>query len=457
MPSVWVPEGATLVRNSNKIYLDLVINAKNYYPFAVPFATKNDQYIDYLDPVLNAASTYDKHFVIKTYNGARRATLGEDRANNWVKVLRHATDEPSYLQPGVGYIITALTYPDKDTATIRIPMTVPNTWFENGEQAEVGTTVRNTIAVTAHTGPATDINNGGHQRHAGWNFVANPYLSNFTGGGIDATNGLDYIDGELIIQGSYEYSEETVPYVTIPAYDFAYYSQYKLSDVKLSPEWSFFVQVGTSGTMDFTTTGRQQAPASIAARNAEKRPVKMDVDLILSDNHNSDQTGIIISDRYTDAYEIGHDLEKLFGSAYNLSVYTLMEDNTPLAFQALAIQNSMQVIPVGYRTPAQGEYTFSLNEATSDIELLNEQYEQLILVDYETGALTNMLNNEYTFYSDRTQSNNRFALYAVPRQNTTTDLPNTIGNEEVKKVIYNDHFYILRDGKVFNGAGQIVK
>ena len=447
MPTVWVPEGATLVRNSNKIYLDLAINAKNYYPFAVPFATKNNEYVEYLDPVLAAASTYGTHFAIKTYNGERRAEVGEDKAKNWVRVLRDET-----LQPGVGYIITALTYPDKDTATIRIPMTVPNTWFENGEQAEVGTTVRNTIAVTAHAGAAATE----HQRHAGWNFVANPYLSNFTGGGIDATNGLDYIDGELIIQGSYEYSEETVPYVTIPAYNFAYYSQHKLSDVKLSPEWSFFVQVGTSGTMDFTTAGRQQAPAHLAARAAEQ-PIKMDVDITLSDDNHSDQTGLIICDRFSDAYEIGHDLEKMFGSAYNLSVYTLMADNTPLAFQALAIQNSMQLIPVGYRTPAQGEYTFALNEATSDIELLNEQYEQLILVDYETGALTNMLNNEYTFYSDRTQSNNRFALYAVPRQNTTTDLPNTIGNEEVRKVIYNDHFYILRDGKVFNGAGQIVK
>lgn len=446
MPTVWVPEGATLVRNSNKINLDLIVNAKTYYPFAVPFAAKNNQYVEYLDPVLAAASTYGTHFAIKTYDGARRADVGEDKANNWVRVLRDST-----LQPGVGYIITALTYPDKDTATIRIPMTVPNTWFKNGEQAAVNTTVRNTIAVTAHAGEAATE----HQRHAGWNFVANPYLTSFAGGNVANDGGLDYINGELIIQGSYEYTDEEVPYVTVPAYDFAYYSQYKLSDVKLSPEWSFFVQVGTGGTMNFTTAGRQQAPASIAARNAEERPVKMDVDLILSDNHSSDQTGIIISDRYTDAYEIGRDLEKLFGSAYNLSVYTLMEDNTPLAFQALAIRSSMQVIPVGYRAPEQGEYTFRLNEATSSIDLLNEQYEQLVLVDYQTGELTNLLYTDYTFYSERTQSNSRFAIYAVPRQNAPTDLPNAIGSdEEVRKVIYNDHLYILRDGNVYNGMGQ---
>ena len=457
MPSVWVPEGATLVRNSNKIYLDLVVNAENWYPFAVPFETKNTSDIHYLHPDMKSAATYSKHFDIKTYDGARRADVGEDKTNNWVRLKRHTPEAPVSFKPGVGYIISAMAYPGTDTATIRIPMTVPNTWFKNGEQAVVGTTVRNTIAVTAHTGTATDINNGGHQRHAGWNFVANPYLSNFTGGGIDATNGLDYIDGELIIQGSYEYSEETVPYVTIPAYNFAYYSQHKLSDVKLSPEWSFFVQVGTSGTMDFTTTGRQQAPASIAAR-AEERPVKMDVDITLSDNHSSDQTGIIISDRYNDTYEIGRDLEKLFGSAYNLSVYTLMADNTPLAYQALAIRSNMQVIPVGYRAPEQGEYTFRLNEATSSIDLLNEQYEQLVLVDYQTGELTNLLISDYTFYSERTQADNRFAIYAVPRQNAPTDLPNAIGQDkQAQKIIHNGHLYILRDGNVYNGNGQIVK
>ncbi len=446
MPTVWVPEGATLVRNSNKINLDLIVNAKTWYPFAVPFAAKNNANVEYLDPVLAAASYYGTHFAIKTYDGARRAKVGEDKANNWVRVLRDST-----LQPGVGYIITALTYPDKDTATIRIPMTVPNTWFKNGEQAAVNTTVRNTIAVTAHAGAAATE----HQRHAGWNFVANPYLTSFAGGNVDNAGGLAYINGELIIEGSYVYGGDPVPYVTVPAYDFAYYSQHKLSDVKLSPEWSFFVQVGTGGTMNFTTAGRQQAPASIAARNAEERPVKMDVDLILSDNHSSDQTGIIISDRYTDAYEIGRDLEKLFGSAYNLSVYTLMEDNTPLAFQALAIRSSMQVIPVGYRAPEQGEYTFRLNEVTSSIDLLNEQYEQLVLVDYQTGELTNLLYTDYTFYSERTQSNSRFAIYAVPRQNAPTDLPNAIGSdEEVRKVIYNDHLYILRDGNVYNGMGQ---
>ena len=443
MPSVVIPDNATLVRKNTTINLDLVVNSDSWYPFAVPFAVANNNNIDYLDPVLKAASTYNTHFAIKTYDGENRAIVGTDQENNWDKVLQTAG-----LQPGKGYIISALTYPDKDTATIRIPMTVPNEWLANGEQTTVNEVTRNTVAVTAYTGDAATE----HRRHAGWNFVANPYLANFAGTNASGS----FINGEIIInKGDYSYGGEDVPYVTIPTYNFAHYYQVKLSEATLSPAYSFFVQVGTDGTMTFDVAGRQAAPASIAARNAEERPVKMDVDITLSDNHSSDQTGIIISDRYSEAYEIGRDLEKLFGSAYNLSVYTLMEDNTPLAFQALAIRSSMQVIPVGYRAPEQGEYTFRLNEATSSIDLLNEQYEQLVLVDYQTGELTNLLYTDYTFYSERTQSNSRFAIYAVPRQNAPTDLPNAIGSdEEVRKVIYNDRLYILRDGNVYNGMGQ---
>ena len=357
------------------------------------------------------------------------------------------------MVPGKGYAISAVPAAGKDTVTIRITMSVSNDWLANGEQFQIDTITRNAVKVVAHKGTAATE----HRRHAGWNFVANPYLTNFTAN--ENISGAGYINGKIIINdGNYSYGGDEVPYVTIPTYNFAHYYQLKLSEATLSPAYSFFVQVGEGDTMSFDVAGRQTAPAGLAARSAEERPVKMDVDITLSDNHSSDQTGIIISDRYSDAYEIGRDLEKLFGSAYNLSVYTLMADNTPLAFQALAIRSNMQVIPVGYRAPEQGEYTFRLNEATSSIDLLNEQYEQLVLVDYQTGELTNLLIADYTFYSERTQADNRFAIYAVPRQNAPTDLPNAIGQDkQAQKIIHNGHLYILRDGNVYNGNGQIVK
>jgi hypothetical protein len=332
-------------------------------------------------------------------------------------------------------------------------MKVPNTWFYNGEQTQVGSTTRNTREVTAHTGAAATS----HTRHAGWNFVASPYLSHFSGGNMAGNN--EYINGEIIIDGGFAYGGDDVPYVTIPTYDFSYYTQHKLSDVKLSPEYSFFVQIGTSGTMDFATEGRIKAPASIAARSAEARNSIIDIDIILSDKHqHSDQTGIILSEYFSELYEIGRDLEKMFGSAYNLCIYSLMADNTPLAFQALAIQEQMQTIPLGYRAPENGEYTFSLNTNTSNIEMLNYKYEQLILIDYLTGAKTDLLQYDYTFETERTQDNTRFALSITPRKDTTTDiLNNTDGQNQTRKVLYNNQLYIIHNGQIYNGVGQTIQ
>ncbi|MBP3585949.1 MAG: InlB B-repeat-containing protein [Paludibacteraceae bacterium] len=448
MPSIWVPEGATLVRNNNKIYLDLAINAKNWYPFAVPFATTNNSSIDYLDPVLNAASTYGTHFDIKTYDGARRADVGEDRTNNWVHLNRHTVDAPVKLQPGVGYLITAMTYPDKDTATIRIPMTVPNTWFQNGEQTIVGTTVRNTIAVTAHTGAAATE----HQRHAGWNFVANPYLTNFAGNNVVNDGGLNYINGAIDIEGGYTYGGEDVPYVTVPAYDFSYYEQYKLSDVKLSPEWSFFVQVGTSGTMNFTTEGRQHAPATIRANSANAKP-SFDANIvIINENANeADHTGLVINDRYSTAYEIGGDLEKMFGSANRTALYTL-NNNIRLAYNALAMEDATQPIPLGYRAEKAGEYTIQLTNPNEIVGV-----ESIVIKDNYNNVTTNLLISDYTFYTEQVQDDERFVIYIVPKQNTTTNLMDMVDKTETKKVIFNNHLYIIHNGYIYDGVGKTIK
>ena len=451
MPNVWIPEGATLVRKDTKIYLDLIVNANNYYPFAVPFPTKNDANVDYLDPVLNKASTYGTHFVIKTYDGSARAINGEDREHNWVKVNR---DEQ--LLPGVGYIITAMTYPDKDTATIRIPMTVSNDWFANGEQVSITvnetTTTRNTVAVTAHSGTASQAVNG--KRHAGWNFVASPYLSKFAGNNIDNEGNLTYINGAIHINGEFAEGGENVPYVTVPAYDFSYYMSHKLSDAVLNPEWSFFVQIGTDGTMNFTTAGRQQAPAAVRANAPAENP-RIEANLaILSNEVEADHTGLIIDDRYTSDYEIGADLEKMFGSAYNTTIYTI-GNSTRLAYNALPHSQAQLPIPLGFRTAEDGEYTISLTNY-EDITGV----ERIILHDLYTDIKTNLLYVDYNFYTDQTQDDNRFVVYLVPRNNTTTDLSTIIDeaqNSENRKVLINNHLYIIHNGKVYNGAGQIVK
>ena len=458
MPIVKIPDNATLVRKDNKINLDLKINNQNFYPFAVPFEVANTAAnINYINQTLkeyvNNHNGYGTFYVIREYDGERRADKGVDQKNNWKHVGR--TDVK--LLPGKGYIISAVPAAGTDTVTIRITMTVDNKWLANGEQTTITsgskTTTRNQVAVTAYTGTAATND----PCNAGWNFVANPYLTHFAGASMKDNNDqdLDYIEGEIIVKnGHFEHDGTEIPYVTVPAANFGWYEQYRVSDVKLSPMWSFFVQIGTDGTMNFTTAGRQQAPAALRANAAAENP-RIEANLaILYGEQKANHTGLIIDDNYTSDYEIGADLEKMFGSAYNTTIYTL-SNSTRLAYNALPHHVAQMPIPLGFRAAEEGDYTISLTNY-EDITGV----ESIILHDLYTDIKTNLLHLDYSFYTDQTQDDNRFVVYLVPRNNTTTDLSTIIDeaqNSENRKVLINNHLYIIHNGKVYNGAGQIVK
>jgi hypothetical protein len=270
----------------------------------------------------------------------------------------------------------------------------------------------------------------------------------FAGGNV--ANDVEYIKGSINIQDKYTYEDTEVTYVTIPAYNFAYYSQHKLSDVKFSPEYSFFVQIGTSGTMNFTTEGRQQAPAALRSNMDNPR---IETDIVISHNQQkADHTGLIIDDRYTTAYEIGADLEKMFGSAYNTTIYTLGND-VRLAYNALSHIEATIPIPLGFRAETDGEYTISL---TNPEDILT--VESIVLQDSYNNTTTNLLLNDYTFYTDRTQDDQRFVVYIVPYNNAPTDISTIIDNDtETRKVIHNHRLYIIHNGHVYDGVGQTIQ
>ena len=82
------------------------------------------------------------------------------------------------------------------------------------------------------------------------------------------------------------------------------------------------------------------------------------------------------------------------------------------------------------------------------------------LIDYETGIMTNLLLASYTFSTERTQNDARFALNVVPRQETPTDIENGAGINDangVRKVLINDKLYIILDGKMYDATGKSVK
>lgn len=455
---VYIADDAALEKNTASMDYDIYeqSDGKHYYPLAVPFATAVNT-IDYVDPTLAAASKYRTHYVIKEYDGANRAINGEDSENNWDSVPAAST-----LVPGKGYIMTAVAV--KGEAIIRIPLTFNNGWTDDGEKATYDAVTKNVIAVTAYGGAAATA----HQRHAGWNMLGVPYMSCFaTKGKTTPDKSEAFITGKMELTGDpanpYGGYNDAVPYVTVPTHDFSEYLQYDITDddTKLLPGWSFFVQFAKDGTLTFENTGQTNSsslPIYAPQRTMDSTLTRIKTGVILStaDGETSDKFGLIISDRYTQDYEVGADLEKMFGNGYTLATYSLSQ-GTRLAFNALSTAEAAQVIPVGYRAPEAGQYTFAINPRYATEGLLRVE-----LIDYQTGDLTDLLTSTYTFTTSRTQDDTRFAIhvtYTDPNSEMPTGEapPIETGETLTRKFILNGQLYIQRGTVIYDATGKEVR
>lgn len=450
MPRVYINPASTLTKTQTTVNMDISVNKNNYYPFAVPFPVAVSA-VDYADSYLASHSTYGTHYVVKKYNGENRAINGSVDAN-WVVVESGET-----LQPGTGYILTAV--PVGGEAVIRFPMIFANTWTTGGEKGSITvdavTTTKNVIPVSAYSGAAATED----KRHAGWNLLGVPFMACYkTDDGMH--NQADgFLTGKMTLSGDpsdpYDWADDGAIYVSVPTHDFSEYLQFDITDddTKLLPGWCFFMQIAKDGYLTFDVSDQQSSsdlPIYAPQRANDDKPV-VKTGIVLSDGNKSDKTTLLISDRYSAEYEVGADLEKMFGNDYTLATYSVA-GNTPLAFNAMSTAQAKGLIPIGVRLPENGEYTFSLNSRYADVNI-----DRLDLIDYETGEITNLMQGDYTFTATRCQTEERFALNVTQRKDTPT------GNEQidsgggrVRKVVIEDKLFILRDGLLYNATGQRV-
>ena len=450
MPRVYINPASTLTKTQTTVNMDISVNKNNYYPFAVPFPVAVSA-VDYADSYLASHSTYGTHYVIKKYNGENRAINGPVDAN-WVVVESGET-----LQPGTGYILTAV--PVAGEAVIRFPMNFANTWTTGGEQGSITvdavTTTKNVIPVSAYSGAAATED----KRHAGWNLLGVPFMACYqTDDGMH--NEADgFLTGKMTLSGDpsdpYDWAEDGTIYVSVPTHDFSEYIQFDITDedTKLLPGWCFFMQIAKDGNLTFDVSDQQSSsdlPIYAPKRATDGKPV-VKTGIILSGEESSDKTTFLISDKYNAGYEIGADLEKMFGEGYTLATYSLSSD-TRLAYNAMSTTDAKQVIPIGFRAPADGEYTFSLNGKYADADI-----ERVDLIDYQTGTLTDLMNGDYSFTTTRTQDDKRFALNIVQANKVAT------GNETLQadindsyKVLLNGTMYIVHDKQMYDVTGKRV-
>ena len=444
MPRVYINPKCTLTRTDPTINFDISVNHRNYYPIALPFDVALNN-VDYADSYLASISTYGMHYEIDKYNGQKRANSGGG-AGNWETVTSGET-----LKAGMGYIMSAIT--DGGKAIIRFPMNVPNGWTTAGEQGTYDAVTKNEVAVYAYTKAEGETK----KANKGWNLLGVPYMSCFVSSEMDADPSDAYIKGLLNIwSGEYKDGDNNI-YVTIPKYDFTEYDQLNITEAVLLPGWCFFVQMDEDATITFDKAG-ERARAPFRATNSNQAKPTVKTGIILSGAEASDKTTILVSDKYNAAeYEINADLEKMFGeNGYTLATYSLSGE-TRLAYNAMSNADAENIIPIGYRAPAEGEYTFLINPRYAE----NGAFESVNLIDYETGIVTDLLMSSYTFSTDRTQNDARFALNVVKQKETPTGIENGANGANdangVRKLLLDGKMYIILDGKMFDAQGKRVK
>ena len=390
--------------SSGQINLDYVTTQDYYYPLSVPEeVTIGD--IKYPVDIYgnNVKANNTGSFQLKYYDGAQRAT----GATGWVVL-----DEKNItkLSPNSGYAFWGI--PKKVSVNgaagvrqtygiHRIPIKIAADKLLDHEK------INEEITIQAYA--------AARPNDQGWNYLGNPYFAGL--GSMDDSDedlliGLlekEIVDGQWT--GGWVYNEESVNnkvrYITITN-DCQNFEALPVANAKISPFTTFFIQAASVDDQKIRLT----APASVLnvsslpARHyaAQQEAAKeITTGILLSGNDQTDRTGLLIADNFTEEYDFNADLSKFENSGVNL--YTIGKTGN-LAYMAINQALAEQPIPVGYSAPAEGLYTIAFDEDRYNATDISALY----LIDYDSNEKTNLLHTDYSFVTAAGTNNQRFAL-----------------------------------------------
>ena len=390
----------TLNRIDKTLYFDKRIDGNRWYFFALPYDCDIAD-ITFRD---GTNAVHGEDYLIQYYDGAERAS--QATASYYTSVHWKPFEE-STLAAGQGYILAVQPKSGHTYAELRFPMKNPNL-------AKTSTGV----AVRAWGGDKTSEQLA--PNHKGWNLIGNPFLNTYK----------KEVLGEPLQLGTLEYNQETGSYdlVTTPVSKnvrFVYvpieggsanYAAVAVSLQDLDPFYSYFTQVAgdPSNNLGVSFTSSNVEKASIVSRSREEvvndKPIWVILDLFNS-KQEKDETTILISDQFTDDYDLMDDGLKWRGDYYTYytrPVLASRNSSGEMAFNALPDASAKAGIPLSYFAKNAGEYTFSLNGVMGFDEIKEVQ-----LWDAYDGHYYDLLTGDQTF--DLSQGNNtdRFTLFVT--------------------------------------------
>jgi len=439
-------------------YFDLRIDPTNWHYISLPYDV-NVADIRFANPEETAIPALGTDYLLKWYNGEKRAAT--QAGGCWEMVAPDAT-----LKKGLGYIFS-LPGDGKVKREFRFPMS-NDVITEDHSNKEVGI-----VYGYGCDKSMTEV----RANHRGWNLIGNPFLMPYSSditnplltGKIVEDHSTDPWDGHFMFEDN---PLTNLHYIVEPVDNgWSEYRQVAIADYQMTPFTSYFVQIGGSAPTDPQAiqfkASRVQRSSIVSRRPAEyedvedTHPVWCAIDLTNS-NAETDETTLLISDDFTDGYDIMNDLVKMRGTYYQYTQITTRpvlasrNNEGEMAFNALPDSSAVAGVPLNFFTAYTGSYTIAYNDK---FDRYNE-VKAVMLLDKTTNQWYDLMSEPYEFITNREDNTTRFILSVrVERKKpqTPTDLidPSAGADGQTpRKLLINGHVYILRGGVIYDMTGK---
>lgn len=448
------------------------VRSKSFGP-----TTENDLYI-------GSTTSGNGGLVIGTHNGTNKATIdfytksyGKKEQNTSVAqyVGTPYNDETNILYNWYNSWVYGIEYTDGNIGWKRIEEGEGMTPFEGycvfsadawdeGSQKEGGHTywMQGTlVSCDNHTCSGLNWKSGaGTEDGNNENLLANSWSAPIK---IRAFDASDFVNADATI---YIFnSTSNSAYVSIDGNYTAYPINTAATTATIPSMQSFSVFTNASGgssvTLNYKRLVYDPAVAGLAieANRAPRRESHEADDqdetdrmylYVTSDSEFSDVVYLIENDECTSGFDNGWDGRKLFGESYAPQLYVQTSDGKMSVNCSPSIEGTVIGLTKGDEDNA---YTFTFD--------YNERYEWYLNDIYEQVSTRISPNNTYRFYTTDDDAA-RFIISRTPidRVEVATDLDNGSGTEgaaNARKLLINDILYIIRDGRMFDATGVVVR
>ncbi len=282
------------------------------------------------------------------------------------------------------------------------------------------------------------------------NLLANSWMAPIK---ISAMEISDFTNTEATI---YIFNSTSASAYTSLASNYSSYTPGTAGDAIIPAMQSFSVFTnaagGSSVTLDYnkivyqpalsgTVPGPNRAPRRVVAEEANK--IRL---FVHAESGYGDQLYMWERSDFSEAFENGWDGHKLFGESVAPQLFALSPDGD-LAINCIPTFEGVQM---GFKAGEQdNSYTFTFE--------YSDEAQPLYLLDINTNTYTQITSDtSYSFTTTDTNVHNRFVLtYNAP--SAPTALETTSAVTTGKKVMYDNHLFILHNGRIFSAQGAMIQ